>query len=127
MPAHPTFYIRRELIEKYGGYELNYLTAADFEFMMRYLYRFRISSYYLQKLIVKMRVGGASNVNLSGRYRANRKDYLAMKKNNIPFPSMVSVLKPLIKTPQFYKALLFKTFKKYNPNKSFKLSNFPND
>ena len=67
MPAHPTFYIRRELIEKYGGYESHYYTAADFEFMARYLYRFGISSYYLPKLIVKMRVGGASNESFARR------------------------------------------------------------
>ena len=127
MPAHPTFYIRRELIEKYGGYESHYFTAADFEFMARYLYRFRISSYYLPKLIVKMRAGGASNESLSRRLRANRRDYLAMKKNRIPFPLIVSILKPLIKMPQFYNALFYKFSKSSTPYKTFKLSSFPND
>src|ERR1035437_577997 len=127
MPAHPTFYIRRELIEKYGGYESHYFTAADFEFMARYLYRFKVSSYYLPKLIVKMRAGGASNESFSGRLRANRRDYLAMKKNKIPFPLIVSILKPLIKMPQFYNALFYKFSKNSTPNKSFELSSFPND
>jgi len=127
MPAHPTFYIRRELIEKYGGYISHYFTAADFEFMARYLFRFRISSYYLPKLIVKMRTGGASNESLASRLRANRRDYLAMKKNKIPFPLIVSILKPLIKMPQFYKALLYKFFKTSTPYKTFQLSSFPYD
>ena len=127
MPAHPTFYIRRELIEKFGGYEPHYFTAADFEFMARYLYRFKISSYYLPKLIVKMRVGGASNESFSRRFRANRRDYLAMKKNKIPFPLIVSILKPLIKMPQFYNALFYKISKNSTPYKTFKLSSFPND
>ncbi len=127
MPAHPTFYIRRGLVEKYGGYESHYFTAADFEFMARYLYRFGISSFYLPKLIVKMRAGGASNESLSGRLRANRRDYLAMKKNKIPFPLIVSILKPLIKMPQFYKALFFKFSKNITSYKSYTLSSFPRD
>ncbi|HEY8688469.1 MAG TPA: glycosyltransferase family 2 protein [Chitinophagaceae bacterium] len=127
MPAHPTFYIRRELIEKFGGYESHYFTAADFEFMARYLYRFKISSFYLEKLVVKMRAGGASNESFLRRLRANRRDYLAMKKNEIPFPLIVSILKPLIKMPQFYNALFYKISKPTTPYKTFKLSSFPND
>ena len=101
MPGHPTFYVRRSLIEKYGGYENHYFTAADYEFMARYLFKFKISSFYLPKLIVKMRVGGASNKSISRRFRANRRDYLAMKTNNIPLPFVVSILKPLIKAHQY--------------------------
>ena len=101
MPGHPTFYIKRELIEKYGGYENHYYTAADYEFMARYLFQHKITAHYLPKLIVKMRVGGASNKNIYQRLRANRRDYLAMKKNKIPMPFVVSILKPLIKVHQY--------------------------
>jgi glycosyltransferase involved in cell wall biosynthesis len=103
MPAHPTFYIKRSLIEKYGFYENHYYTAADYEFMARYLYKNRVSAYYLPMLIVKMRMGGQSNKNLRHRLRANRRDYLAMRKNKIPLAFFVSILKPLIKVNQFFK------------------------
>lgn len=102
MPAHPTFYIRKELLSDLGGYESHYFTAADYEFMARYLYKYRISAKYLPLLIVKMRVGGASNRTLFNRLRANRRDYLAMKVNDIPFPHIASILKPLIKLRQYY-------------------------
>ena len=101
MPGHPTFYIKKELIDKYGGYENHYFTAADYEFMARYLFKHKISSYYLPKLIVKMRRGGASNKNINQRFRANRRDYLAMKNNHIPLPFIVSILKPLSKVHQY--------------------------
>lgn len=101
MPAHPTFYIRRNMVEKYGGYETHYFSAADYEFMARYLFHHRVSASYLPRLIVRMRVGGASNKNLKQRLRANRRDYLAMKRNKIPFAFVVSILKPLIKLHQF--------------------------
>jgi glycosyltransferase involved in cell wall biosynthesis len=102
MPAHPTFYVRTSLIADLGGYESHYYTAADYEFMARYLYRFRINARYLPKLIVKMRSGGQSNKTLAIRLRANRRDYLAMKKNKIPFPFTASILKPIIKLHQYY-------------------------
>jgi len=108
MPAHPTFYIRTSLIADLGGYESHYFTAADYEFMARYLFRFRINARYLPKLIVKMRAGGQSNKNIAIRLRANRRDYLAMKKNKIPFPFVVSILKPIIKLHQYYYTLFRK-------------------
>lgn len=101
MPAHPTFYMKRSLIEKYGSYENHYYTAADYEFMARYLYKYRISATYLEQLVIKMRTGGASNSSLKKRLRANRRDYLAMKKNNIPFSFFVSILKPISKIGQY--------------------------
>ena len=104
MPAHPTFYMRKSIMEKYGGYDSLFLTAADFEFMSRLLYKYKVSSFYLPKLIIKMRIGGQSNATLSKRLIANRMDYLAMKKNNILFPRLISILKPLRKIPQFCKS-----------------------
>ena len=55
MPAHPTFYFRRALVQELGGYESHYYTAADYEFMARYLYRYRISAKYLPMLGAAMK------------------------------------------------------------------------
>jgi len=110
MPAHPTFYVRRQLITELGGYESHYKTAADYEFMSRLLYKFRVSSYHIPQLLVRMRIGGISNKSLKARLRANRRDYLAMKTNKIPFPLLVSVLKPLSKVPQYF----YKKSQKYS-------------
>ena len=103
MPAHPTFYVKRDIYMKYGGYENHFYSAADYELMCRYLYKHKLTSFYIPKLIVKMRKGGQSNNNLMMRLRANRRDYLAMKKNGIPFAFLVSILKPLSKLHQYYK------------------------
>lgn len=106
MPAHPTFYVKKSIVDELGGYETHFYTAADYEFMSRYLYKNRISSYYLPKLLVRMRIGGMSNNNFKSRFRANRRDYLAMKKNKIPFAFLVSILKPLRKLPQYFKKVI---------------------
>ena len=101
MPAHPTFYFRKKLLERFGYYETHYFTASDYEFMARYLFYFRVNASYIPKLIITMRTGGMSNISISKRLRANRRDFLAMKRNRIPFPFIVSLLKPLIKLHQF--------------------------
>ena len=101
MPAHPTFYFKRSLLEKNGMYETHYFSASDYEFMCRYLYRFKASASYLPKLIVRMRHGGMSNSNINRRLRANRRDYLAMRRNGIPLAFFVSLLKPVIKLHQY--------------------------
>lgn len=105
MPAHPTFYVRREIVEQLGGYETHFFSASDFELMTRYLYKHRVSSFYLPELIVKMRKGGMSNGSFKKRIRANRRDYLALKTNEVPFALLVSLMKPLRKLPQYIKFL----------------------
>ena len=102
MPAHPTFYVRKEIVDQLGGYNPYYFSASDFELMTRYLYKHRISACYLPELIVKMRKGGMSNGSLKKRLKANRRDYLALKQNSIPFALAVSLLKPLRKLPQYF-------------------------
>lgn len=102
MPAHTTFFFRKELIGKYGNYITHYYSSSDYELMLRYLYKNRVSSYYLPRLIVKMRKGGLSNNSLYRRLRANRRDYLAMKANGIPMPFIISILKPLSKLHQYF-------------------------
>jgi glycosyltransferase len=118
MPAHPTFYIRRDLIQQFGLYENHYYTAADYEFMARYLFLYKVSSCYLDTMLVKMRSGGLSNVTIKSRFRANRRDYLAMKKNHIPFSFIVSILKPLQKIPQ-YKSVHAKQYSIVNGEENF--------
>ena len=117
MPAHPTFYFKSSLLKKYGYYENHYYTAADYELMARYLFHFRASAYYLPRLIVKMRSGGMSNGNIFRRLRANRRDYLAMKRNSIPFAFFVSIIKPFRKIHQYKKMGVMKMLKPQEEHK----------
>lgn len=110
MPAHPTFYFRRELLPTCGYYETHFFSAADYEFMTRYLYYYKVGAVYVPKLFVRMRTGGMSNSTIKQRLRANRRDYLAMKKNKVPFPLVVSVLKPVIKLHQFRNTAIARFF-----------------
>lgn len=61
MPAHPTFFCRKSVYERYGNFDLNYTIAADVELLFRFLEKKRINSVYLPKTIIKMRLGGTTN------------------------------------------------------------------
>lgn len=102
MPPHPTFYCKRTLFERLGGYRLDYGSAADYELMLRFLHANKMSVFYLQKVIVKMYVGGVSNKNLINRVKALRFDLKAMRNNDILFPFITVVYKPLRKILQFF-------------------------
>lgn len=59
-PPHPTFFVKREMYEKYGLFRTDLRIASDYDILVRFLYRYKISYHYLNEVIVKMRVGGAS-------------------------------------------------------------------
>lgn len=90
-PAHPTFYIRRSALERLGSFDLTCRLAADAEFMMRYLERGGVQSIYIPRVLVRMRVGGATNKSWSNIFRQNQEIFRALKSNGIPF-SPVSFL-----------------------------------
>jgi glycosyltransferase involved in cell wall biosynthesis len=60
MPPHPTFYFRRRLLQKLGGYDLSMQLGADFDLTLRYLIHAGENVAYLPEVLVKMRTGGAS-------------------------------------------------------------------
>ena len=60
IPAHPSFYCKKNIYEKYGGYNTKYRIAADFDCFVRLIYINRISTRYIPMDFVTMRTGGAS-------------------------------------------------------------------
>lgn len=103
MPPHPTFFVTKECYTKYGGYSLNLRSAADYELMLRLIHKHKIKVGYLNKITIKMRVGGVSNSSLKNRLRANREDKLAWKMNDLKPGLFTFIRKPLSKIGQFFK------------------------
>lgn len=101
VPPHPTFFVRRNIYEKLGGFDLDYRLAADFELMLRFLSRYRIKSVYIPEIFVKMRLGGSTNKNLSNIIRQNIEIYRACVKNNIAISPFFIILKIANKISQF--------------------------
>ena len=95
MPAHPTFIVKRELYETYGGFSLDYSIAADFEMVVRLLYVAGASCAYLPAVVIKMRVGGASTRGLKSSWVLNREIVRACRANGLK----TSLLRVLLKVP----------------------------
>jgi len=100
MPPHPTFYMKTELYRKYGGFDLNYKIAADYDSLLRYLWVNKVQVSYLPEVLIKMRVGGASNRSLKNIYQKSLEDIKALKSNNVPV-FKAFIIKNLSKIPQF--------------------------
>lgn len=102
MVPHPTFFIRRSVYEKHGLFKLDLGSAADYELMLRFLIKHRITTEYIPEVLVKMRVGGTSNVSLANRIKANRMDRKAWAVNGLkPYPWTLW-LKPIRKIGQYF-------------------------
>lgn len=100
MPPHPTFYMKRSCYEKFGGFTLDYKIAADYDSMLRYLGRHNVTTHYIPEVLVRMRVGGASNRSLKNIMLKTKEDYRALKINEVGGGTAL-VMKNLSKIPQF--------------------------
>ena len=101
MPAHPTFFLRTKHFEALGRYDLSFFTAADYELMLRMLFKNCLNAVYISKEMVKMRVGGQSNVTWKNRWIANQEDARAWVVNGVKAKWYTRWLKPLSKIRQF--------------------------
>lgn len=103
MPPHPTFFARRELYERYGYFDVNFRISADYELMLRFLKRYKISTSYIPEVLVKMRMGGASNRNLKNLLMKTTEDYRAWEANGLQRKFYTIPLKNILKIPQFFR------------------------
>jgi len=83
MPPHPSFYARKATYEKLGGYQTDYIIAADYELLIRFLCTNRIKARYLPLLMVDMLPGGLSNQSWKSRWLLNKEIVRACHENGI--------------------------------------------
>ena len=102
MPAHPTLFLRKEVYQKHGCFDLSYKIASDYDFMLRILKDPALKFVYLPEVITKMRMGGASNRSFKNLIQKSREDYNILKRNNFSFPVLTLILKNISKIGQFF-------------------------
>lgn len=99
LPLHPTCYIRRDVILRYGLYNETYKIAADSDFLFRYLLTGELSVEYIDEYIVRMRMGGMSTD------RRKRKQMwcedVRLYRSHGMSPILTKIEKMLWKIPQF--------------------------
>jgi glycosyltransferase involved in cell wall biosynthesis len=102
MPPHPTFFVKKEIYQKFGKFNTEFKSAADYELMLRFIHKNKIHISYLPKYTVKMRVGGKSNVTIQNRVNANLEDRRAWEVNGLKPRFYTLYLKPFRKILQFF-------------------------
>ena len=100
MPPHPTFYMKRCHYRQFGGFDLDYKIAADYDSILRYLWLHRLNAVYIPEVMVMMRVGGVSNRSLKNIIQKSKEDRRAMRKNGLPWP-LALIKKNVSKIEQF--------------------------
>lgn len=103
MPPHPTFFVRRSVYEKHGLFNLDFTLAADYELMLRFLYKHSISTVYIPEVLVKMRIGGSCRPGVQNTLHNMAENYRAWRVNGLKVNPLTFLLKPLSKTLQYKK------------------------
>jgi len=83
MPAHPTFFVRREQVNETGYYKTDYQIAADFELLIRFLHANKLRYQYIPLDMITMRTGGKSTRSWKSNYILNKEIVRACKENGI--------------------------------------------
>jgi len=82
-PPHPTFFLRRSVYERFGGFDPEFPVAGDVELMMRLLERHKIVSEHVPEIWVRMRTGGQTNRSIRNVIRQNRRIMAAIRKHGL--------------------------------------------
>jgi glycosyltransferase involved in cell wall biosynthesis len=82
-PAHPTFFVKKSVYNRYGLFKTDYKIASDFELMARFLAKGQISYTYLPKVMVRMRMGGLSTKNFISNWIISQEIVRACSENGI--------------------------------------------
>lgn len=79
MPPHPTLYVRREMYDRIGCFDTSYRIAADYLSILKLFSQPDLVTAYLPIVMVRMRLGGASNRSLRHVITKSREDYRALR------------------------------------------------
>lgn len=105
MPAHPTFYVRRQVAEAVGDFDVSLPTAADYEWMLRAIDIHRASLAYLPIVLVDMALGGRSTTSLTAHLKHNLEALAARRRwLNAGLVDWALIAKPASKIRQFVPA-----------------------
>ena len=82
-PPHPSFFVKKDVYEQCGVYDLEFNISADFDFMLRSMELTNYDTYFVNEIITNMRIGGESNRSLSNIIKGNRQIHQSFMKNHI--------------------------------------------
>lgn len=102
-PPHPTLYLKKEIYEKYGLFNLNLPLAADFELMLRLFEKYNIKTKYIDYTTIRMRLGGATSKNWTNIKKQNFECVKAFNINGFKAPTLYPIYRLIPKLLQYIK------------------------
>jgi glycosyltransferase involved in cell wall biosynthesis len=103
-PPHPTFFVRKKIYDRFGGFDLDFALGNDVEIMMRFLAKHKISTAYIPRILVKMRIGGISNRNIRNIIRQNLEIFAAARKNGIAINPFLFIFSKFLSRAQQFRS-----------------------
>ncbi len=101
MPPHPVFFIKTDIIRRYSLiYDTSLNISGDYDFILKLLGKYKITTHYIPKVLYKMNIGGISNKSISNIIQKSKEDYICIKRNKIG-GLFTLFCKNIIKIPQF--------------------------
>ena len=101
MPAHPTFYCRKNIYNKYGNYNELFKIAGDFELMLRFIETKKIKTMFIDKNLVKMKAGGISNSGFISKIKILKEEFFAFDLNKISLNKFSYLINKAVKIKEF--------------------------
>lgn len=101
MPAHPTFYCRKNIYNKYGNYNELFKISGDFELMLRFIETKNIKTMFIDKNLVKMKAGGISNSGFISKIKILKEEFFAFNLNKISLNKFSYLINKAMKIKEF--------------------------
>lgn len=104
MPPHAALYLRENVIKSVNGFDASFKIAGDYMCILKIFSKPNFKAHYIPKVLLKMRMGGASNRSLVNIFLKTKEDWRALRENNFSFflSVRVIILKNLSKIVQFF-------------------------
>lgn len=98
---NPAFFVKRNVYEQYGLFDISFDISADFEFMLRVVEKYKVKITYYSQYVVMMRVGGESNRSIKNIIKGNKNIIKAFNKNGIAISPFYTIKRIIKKIYQF--------------------------
>lgn len=102
MPPHVGTFIRKDVYDRYGHFNTDLRIGADYEILLRFLYKHKVRTLHLREVLVRFRLGGMSNGSIKHILKANREVRASWGINGLTAPPLLVTRKLWSKVMQFF-------------------------
>jgi glycosyltransferase involved in cell wall biosynthesis len=102
MPPHVGTFIKKSVYDQHGLFNTDLRIGADYEILLRFLYKHQVKTLHIREVLVRFRLGGMSNGNVRRILQANREVRASWKLNGLQAPPLLVTRKLWSKVMQFF-------------------------